>query len=72
MQRGVRGSTILEEFKAYLKGLEEKARQRQKTRHEKGQQKRGPERERPEGAEGAEEAEEAGRGGGCETAKGGG
>ncbi|KJK73371.1 hypothetical protein H634G_11439 [Metarhizium anisopliae BRIP 53293] len=75
MQRGVRGSTIWEEFKAYLNGLEEKARQRQKTRHEKGQQKRGPERERPEGAEGAEEAEEvdeAGRGGGCETAKGGG
>ncbi|KAF5119759.1 hypothetical protein E5D57_014005 [Metarhizium anisopliae] len=69
MQRGVRGSTVLEEFKAYLKGLEEKARQRQETGHGKGQQERGPERERPEGAEGAEgaeeaeEAEEAGRGG---------
>ncbi|KAF5121065.1 hypothetical protein E5D57_013401 [Metarhizium anisopliae] len=61
MQRGVRGSTIWEEFKAYLKGLEEKARQRQKTAQEKGQQERGREREGPEGGRRRQEEEEGAR-----------
>ena len=61
MQRAVRGSTILEEFKAYLKGQEEKARQRQKTAHEKGQQERGRQREGSEGGRRRQEEEEGAR-----------